>query len=82
MSINIKDPEVHRLARELARMSGKSMTRVVRESLEARYEALAREQQRAGVDELMNIARRVSKQSEGGAPDHGELLYDEHGLPR
>lgn len=82
MSINIKDPEVHRLARELARMSGKSMTRVVRESLEARYEVFAREQQRAGVDELMNIARGVSDEADGDAPDHGDLLYDEHGLPR
>lgn len=82
MSNNIKDPDVHRLARDLARMSGKSMTRIVRESLEARYEVLARDKQRAGVDELMNIARRVSNEAISDAPDHGELLYDELGLPR
>lgn len=82
MSINIKDPEVHRLAREIARKTGKSMTCVVRESLEARYELLEREQGRAGIDELLSIARHVSERAEGDAPDHGELLYDEHGLPR
>jgi len=82
MSINIKDPEVHRLAREMARMSGKSMTRVVRESLEARYEVLASQQQRADVAELLGIAQRVAERADGEVPDHGKLLYDERGLPK
>ncbi len=82
MSMNIKDPEVHRLAREMARMTGKSMTHVVRESLEVRYELLAREHRRADVAELLGIARRVAERADGEAPDHGELLYDEKGLPK
>lgn len=82
MSINIKDPEVHRLAREMARMTGKSMTRVVRESLEEHYQILAREQRRADVSELLGIAQRVAERSDGAAPDHGQLLYDETGLPK
>jgi len=82
MSMNIKDAEVHRLAREMARMTGKSMTHVVRESLQERYEVLARQQRRAGVTELLGIARRVAERADGEAPDHGELLYDDKGLPK
>jgi len=82
MSMNIKDPEVHRLAREMARKTGKSMTHMVRESLEQRYEVLAREQRRADVTELLGIAERVARHADGNVPDHGELLYDEKGLPK
>ncbi len=38
MTMNIKDEEVHRLARELADRTGQSMTQVVREAL-AEYDA-------------------------------------------
>lgn len=82
MSMNIKDPEAHRLAREMARLTGKSMTHVVRESLEQHYEVLARERRRADVTELLGIARRVAERADGAVPDHGELLYDDKGLPK
>lgn len=81
MSMNIKDPEVHRLAREMARLTGKSMTHVVRESLEEHYEVLARQRRRADVTELLGVARRVAEHADGAVPDHGELLYDDKGLP-
>jgi len=38
MTMNIKDEEVHRLARDLADRTGQSMTQVVREAL-AEYDA-------------------------------------------
>ena len=53
-TLNIKDPEVHRLANELARRRGTSATGAVREALR---EALEREKaSRAGMaDRLMEI---------------------------
>jgi hypothetical protein len=38
MSLNIKDEEVHRLARELARLTKESMTTAVREAVRERLE--------------------------------------------
>jgi len=41
MALNIKDPEVERLAREVAEMTGESKTRAVRVALAERKERLA-----------------------------------------
>ena len=41
MALNIKDPEVDRLATEISRMTGESKTRAVRRALEERRERLA-----------------------------------------
>jgi len=83
MSLNIKDPEVHRLAREISQATGESMTRIVADALRARHAELVRRQRRAGMEELRTLAGRVAvlAQATGPAPDHGALLYDEHGLP-
>lgn len=37
MSLNVKDPEAHRLAKAISRATGESMTRVVTEALRERY---------------------------------------------
>jgi antitoxin VapB len=73
--MNIKDPEVHRLARTLAQRRGTSMTGAIRAALEA-----ALERDRSGVAEaLMALARRY--EPEPGYPLKDEDLYDERGLP-
>ena len=41
VSLNIKDPEAHRLAQAISRATGQSMTRVVTDALRARFEAVA-----------------------------------------
>jgi antitoxin VapB len=82
MSLNIKDDDVHRLAREIARATGQSMTQVVREALQERHRQLREARARAGAAELLALARQVSERAEGPAPDHAALLYDERGLPR
>ena len=60
MSINIKDPEAHRLAQEIARATGEAMTRVVTEALRERLSRLERRSARAGVEELLAIAERAA----------------------
>ena len=52
MSLNIKDPEAHKLAQEIARATGETMTRVVTEALRERLARLERRSARASVEEL------------------------------
>lgn len=82
MSLNIKDPEVHRLAQAISIATGDSMTRVVKEALRERFARLERQKGKASVEELLEIAGRVAAFVKAPYVDHAELLYDENGLPR
>jgi antitoxin VapB len=81
-SLNVKDPEAHRLAAAIARETGETMTRVVTEALRERFDRLPSRQGKAGVEELLAIAKRAAACVKGPYLDHSELLYDEHGLPK
>ncbi len=78
-TLNIKDPEVYRLAKELAARRRTSATGAVREALR---EALERDRaDRDGVAErLLALGRRSAARAEPVLTD--EDLYDERGLPR
>jgi len=83
MSLNIKDPEAHKLAQALARETGETMTRAVTEALRERLQRIRRQRQpEATVAELLAIGRRCASTLKGAAVDHAALLYDERGLPR
>jgi antitoxin VapB len=82
MSLNIKDPEAHRLAQAIARATGETLTRAVTESLRERYERLRARRGKASAEELLAIARRASAQVKTPYLDHAELLYDQNGLPK
>ncbi len=82
MSLNVKDPEAHRLAQAIAQETGESMTRAVTEALRERYERLHRREGKASVEELLAIADRAAARVKRPYIDHAELLYDEHGLPK
>ena len=82
MSLNVKDPEAHRLAQAIARATGETMTRAVTEALRERYERLQSRRGKASVEELLAIARRASAQVKGPYLDHAEYLYDGRGLPK
>jgi len=82
MSLNIKDPEAHRLAHAIAQATGQSMTRVVTEALRDRFARIERRKGKATVAELLAIADRAAAHVKRPYPDHAELLYDDHGLPK
>jgi antitoxin VapB len=82
MSLNIKDPEVHRLAQELSRETGESMTQVVKEALLERKARIERRKQKASIDELKTLVQEFRSLMKEPIGDHGELLYDEYGLPK
>ena len=84
MTLNIKNEETCRLARDLARLTGDTMTGAITLALQER---LAREERRrdldARVEELLAIGRRCAESLQPGpsAVEHGDLLYDDCGLP-
>ena len=83
MTLNIKDPEAHRLAAAVARETGETMTRAVTEALRERLERVRRRRNpKATTAELLAIARRCANMLKGPPVDHATLLYDERGLPR
>lgn len=82
MSFNIKDPETDKLARELARETGETMTGAVKEAIRQRLEQVRKTKKKASAEELMEIAQRFAKHVRGTPVDHDELLYDEYGLPK
>ena len=81
-SLNIKDPEAHRLAAAIAKKTGETMTHVVTEALRERFERLRSLQGKAGVEELRVIAKRATAYAKRPHLDPAGFLYDERGLPR
>jgi antitoxin VapB len=86
MSLNIKNPEAHALATRLAQKTGETLTDAVTTALRERLERL----ERAG-DFDEESYRKLKALVEGSrhlwseallSVDHGELLYDELGLPK
>lgn len=87
MSLNIKSDEAHELARELARLTGESLTSAVTTALRERLAAVRAQpaKARGRAEALLAIGRDTAARLAGTPAaeiDHGELLYDEHGLPR
>jgi antitoxin VapB len=82
VSLNVKDPEAHRLAQAIADETGESLTRVVIESLRERHAKLEKRKAKARLEDLMAIAKRASRAVKRPYVDHGELLYDDQGLPK
>jgi antitoxin VapB len=82
VSLNVKDPEAHRLAQAIARETGESLTKVVIESLRERYDKIEKRKGKASLTELMAIAKRASRAVKRPYVEHGQLLYDKHGLPK
>ncbi len=83
MSLNIKDPEAHKLAQLLAEETGETMTAAVIQALRDRVEAVRRRRQREAIHAALTmIAKRGAEIFKGPYVDHAELLYDENGLPK
>jgi len=84
VSLNTKDPEIHQLARELADLTGESMTRAIGEAVKDRLKRVrsARRKRRMSVTEMLALGKRVRSKIKEPLVDHAELLYDERGLPK
>ena len=83
MALSIKHPDADKLARELARRQGRSITDAVIGALESE---LQREKKRARppgtADRLLAIGRRYSALPDRDTRSDEEILgYDDQGLP-
>ena len=82
MHLNIKNDEAHKLATELARLTGQNLTNAVTLALRER---LARERRRRRTDDtaarLIKIGNRYATLPDTGRNPDEILGYDEHGLP-
>jgi len=84
MSLNIKNEEAHRLAQELARLTGESMTAAVSEAIRERLERVRANSGNDLARRIMNIAKECGPlwKEPYRSIDIDELLYDEDGLPK
>jgi antitoxin VapB len=84
MAMNIKNDEAQKLAHKLSNLTGESLTGAITEAVRER---LARVQvaQGAGLAErLLRIGKDCAAHLNGPsrAAEHGDILYDDRGLPR
>lgn len=85
MPISIRNPEVARLARQVAQMKGVTMTEALRQSLaaELEHEAARRDamlaERRRGIDDIIAEFRNLPVLDDRTADEI--LGYDENGLP-
>ena len=84
MSLNVKSDEAHRLARQLAQLTGESMTFAVTRALAERLERVNRERGGGLANRLLAIGQDCAAHLKEPyrSIDHGDLLYDDQGLPR
>ena len=80
--LSIKNVKAHKLAMELAKLTGESLISAVTSALRER---LARERRRRSVDrtaaKLMKIGRQFAALADTGRSPDEILAYDDHGLP-
>ena len=85
MSLNIKNEETCRLAGELARLTGATMTGAITVALRDRLEREKRLRNADALAEKLHaIGQRCAARMGPGpsAVRHGEYLYDDRGLPK
>jgi antitoxin VapB len=84
MSLNIKNPQTHELAQELADLTGETLTGAVTEAVRERIERLRDSSAPSLADRLLAIgqacAARLPEPYRSAV--HADLLYGDDGLPR
>jgi len=84
VSLNIKNEEAHRLARELASLTGESMTVAVSEAIRERLERVRGSSEEGMAEHLLRIGRDCAAHLKEPykSAEIGDLLYDDKGLPK
>jgi len=82
--LSIKNDETERLARQVARETGESLTEAIRNSLQERWERLkARRRSQVLTGQVEDLLRRVDALPNLDSRPEDEILgYDESGAPR
>ena len=84
MGMNIKNPETQRLVQELAALTGESLTGAITTAVRDRLHRLRNEHREGLADRLVAIGKDCAPRLKEPfrSAEHGDLLYDDRGLPR
>jgi antitoxin VapB len=84
MSLNIKNEKTHRLVRQLAQATGETMTAAVERAVKERLDRVSKKNGKGLAERLLAIGRDCAAHLKEPykSIDHGDLLYDEKGLPK
>jgi antitoxin VapB len=84
MALSIKDPETERLARNLAHLTGETITAATKRAIEERLRRVGGHSRKAALlQDMAEIRRRWSEMPVLDDRTAEEILgYDAHGLPR
>ena len=80
-NLNIKSDEAYELASDIARRTGKNLTLVVTDALRAIHVELTREERLARLEEISKEASKLWVEP-WKSMEHGDILYDEWGMPK
>ena len=84
MAMNIKNPEAERLTKELASITGESLTAAITAAVRERLKRVRLEHGAGLAERLIAIGEDCASRLKDPFryAEHGDLLYDDHGLPR
>jgi antitoxin VapB len=84
MSLNIKNEETNRRIRQLAQLTGETLTGAVDQSVRERMERVRRDKRTDRLQRLLKIGKDCAAHLKEpyGSISLDELLYDDKGLPR
>jgi antitoxin VapB len=84
MAMNIKNDRTQRLAKELAKLTGESLTAAITEAVRERLQRVRSKRGDGLAERLLAIGKDCAAhlREPSLSADHGDFLYDEKGLPR
>lgn len=84
MAMNIKNEETQKLARKLSDLTGETLTAAITEAVRERLERVQSTEGEGLAERLVRIGKDCAAHLEGPSrtAEHGDILYDERGLPR
>lgn len=84
MAMNIKNDEAQKLAHKLSKLTGESLTAAVTAAVRERLERVQSAQGAGLAEQLLRIGKDCAAHLKEPfkSADHGDILYDERGLPR
>jgi antitoxin VapB len=82
--MNIKNDEAQKLAHKLSELTGESLTAAVTQAVRERLERIENARGAGLADRLLRIGKDCAAHLKEPflSADHGDILYDERGLPR
>jgi antitoxin VapB len=84
LALNIKNDQTEKLIHDLANRTGETLTAAITEAVRERLERLQNSGKNGLADRLLRIGQECATHLKEPyrSVDHGELLYDDQGLPR